>query len=168
MMATNCVRGFPELITIEDDDDEVEIYPPSSSAEAQTLRLFPRMSSWVPVVSEEDLELRLGLKAYDEVSSDPGSRINVFDEGVGDNFWRYTKMKLGEQGSSSNRLVEMKLRCAICMDTMREETSTTCGHVFCKPCITSAIRVQKKCPTCREKLSMTSIHRIYLPAPTTS
>lgn len=27
----------------------------------QTIRFFPRSSSWVPVLTEEDLELRLGL-----------------------------------------------------------------------------------------------------------
>ncbi|CAA6660071.1 unnamed protein product [Spirodela intermedia] len=46
-----------------------------------------------------------------------------------------------------------------------EETSTVCGHIFCKPCITDAI-LQRKCPACRVKLSIQNIHRIYLPRST--
>ncbi|CAA6664072.1 unnamed protein product [Spirodela intermedia] len=55
------------------------------------------------------------------------------------------------------------LKCAICWGPMAEETTTTCGHVFCKQCIGAAIRVQKRCPTCRKSLTMRNIHRIYLP-----
>lgn len=57
---------------------------------------------------------------------------------------------------------ERKLRCVICMDTMKDETSTTCGHIFCQSCIQGAIKAQKKCPTCRKKLTMKNIHRIYI------
>lgn len=53
--------------------------------------------------------------------------------------------------------------CAICLDPLMEETSTLCGHIFCKECIVTAIRVQRKCPTCRHDLTINSIHRVYLP-----
>ncbi|XP_011022394.1 PREDICTED: polyadenylation factor subunit 2-like isoform X2 [Populus euphratica] len=54
--------------------------------------------------------------------------------------------------------------CPICMDEMKEATSTKCGHVFCKSCIEKALAVQKKCPTCRMKCIAKSIFRIFLPA----
>uniref|UniRef100_A0A7I4BJK9 RING-type domain-containing protein n=1 Tax=Physcomitrium patens TaxID=3218 RepID=A0A7I4BJK9_PHYPA len=57
---------------------------------------------------------------------------------------------------------EHKLKCPICMDTMKEETSTMCGHIFCRVCIQGAIKSQKKCPTCRKRLKMKNIHRIYI------
>lgn len=57
---------------------------------------------------------------------------------------------------------EPKLICAICMDTMEEETSTICGHIFCRKCIVEAMKMQKKCPTCRKRLANSQIHRIYL------
>ncbi|XP_077229148.1 uncharacterized protein LOC143862040 [Tasmannia lanceolata] len=53
--------------------------------------------------------------------------------------------------------------CVICMGPLVEEMSTTCGHIFCKDCIKAAIKAQKKCPTCRRKLTMNSIHRVFLP-----
>ncbi|XP_028391248.1 E3 ubiquitin-protein ligase RNF4-like [Dendronephthya gigantea] len=61
------------------------------------------------------------------------------------------------------------ITCAICMDDFnqikkakRQLTSTTCGHVFCDPCITSSIRSQSKCPTCRKRLTKRSLHPIFL------
>ncbi|KAK9120254.1 hypothetical protein Scep_018347 [Stephania cephalantha] len=62
MFAGNCERRYPDLITINDDEDdneedEVLMYsmcPPSA------LELFPIRAAWVPAVTEEDLELRLG------------------------------------------------------------------------------------------------------------
>ncbi|XP_077250199.1 uncharacterized protein LOC143889752 isoform X2 [Tasmannia lanceolata] len=167
MWATNCAMGIPDVINIEDDEDNVQIFPRSS---AGRLRFFPRVSSWVPVISDEDLELRLGVKEHNEHSGNPSSLVYMLDDGVEDPLlaWKCFKKKF-EQASSSHCILEeqeVKLRCSICMDTMKEETSTVCGHVFCKPCISNAIRVQKKCPTCREKLSLTNIHRIYLPGAT--
>ncbi|XP_058102838.1 uncharacterized protein LOC131246593 isoform X5 [Magnolia sinica] len=60
MFASNCARVFPDLITIEDDDD-VEIF--SQRPFVEELRLFPCPSLSVPILLEEDLELRLGPKA---------------------------------------------------------------------------------------------------------
>ncbi|BBG93382.1 RING/U-box superfamily protein, partial [Prunus dulcis] len=53
--------------------------------------------------------------------------------------------------------------CAICIGQLIEETSTKCGHIFCKKCIEKAIATQHKCPTCRHKLRKRDILRIYLP-----
>ncbi|CAK9323639.1 unnamed protein product [Citrullus colocynthis] len=37
---------------------------------------------------------------------------------------------------------EPKFNCPICMGPLVEETSTRCGHIFCKACIRAAIAVQ--------------------------
>ncbi|KAJ4900794.1 RING/U-box superfamily protein [Raphanus sativus] len=42
---------------------------------------------------------------------------------------------------------EPKFSCPICMCPFTEETSTKCGHIFCKGCIKTAISRQAKCPT---------------------
>ncbi|KAK9288525.1 hypothetical protein L1049_016984 [Liquidambar formosana] len=54
--------------------------------------------------------------------------------------------------------------CPVCMGKLIEETSTKCGHIFCKKCIQGAIAAQKKCPTCRQKVTKRDIIRIYLPS----
>lgn len=58
---------------------------------------------------------------------------------------------------------EPAFSCPICKDQLNEETSTKCGHIFCKKCIEVAIATQHKCPTCRHKLRKRDIFRIYLP-----
>lgn len=65
------------------------------------------------------------------------------------------------QGVSQNE--PFIFSCVICMGQMIEETSTKCGHIFCKKCIEAAIATQHKCPTCRRKLKKRDIFRVYLP-----
>eukprot|EP00243_Klebsormidium_subtile_P011729 TRINITY_DN6779_c0_g2_i3.p1 TRINITY_DN6779_c0_g2~~TRINITY_DN6779_c0_g2_i3.p1 ORF type:complete len:243 (-),score=21.88 TRINITY_DN6779_c0_g2_i3:148-876(-) len=57
---------------------------------------------------------------------------------------------------------EVKFTCSICLENMKEEATTICGHIFCKQCIMDSIKATKKCPTCRKKLSVKDVHRIYL------
>ncbi|XP_028759565.1 E3 ubiquitin-protein ligase complex slx8-rfp subunit slx8 [Neltuma alba] len=58
---------------------------------------------------------------------------------------------------------EPTFSCTICMGQLIEETSTKCGHIFCKKCIQAAIAAQHKCPTCRRKLRKSDMFRVYLP-----
>ncbi|KAJ7565300.1 hypothetical protein O6H91_02G055800 [Diphasiastrum complanatum] len=57
---------------------------------------------------------------------------------------------------------EVGFTCAICLDTMKEATSTVCGHIFCRCCISEVIKACKSCPTCRKKLNSSLIHRVYI------
>ncbi|URE27742.1 Zinc finger, C3HC4 type (RING finger) [Musa troglodytarum] len=175
--AASFTRGCPEFILIEDDDDDVQMYPPSSG---EAIRFDQYTSSLAPTIREDDLELRLGVGAsnfypvssngWNDTSEDGYKDPNAWKSGkIHELFLDHRGRPLEISASSSqymSNIIEVKLRCAICMDTMKEETTTTCGHVFCKACIISAIRVQKRCPTCREKLSQSNIHRIYLPGST--
>ncbi|KAG6582483.1 hypothetical protein SDJN03_22485, partial [Cucurbita argyrosperma subsp. sororia] len=65
--------------------------------------------------------------------------------------------------NSSITPADRKLRCAICIEPLVEETTTKCGHIFCRNCIEIAIATQHKCPICRRKLRKRDIIRIYLP-----
>ncbi|GAB5364322.1 hypothetical protein AAMO2058_000959600 [Amorphochlora amoebiformis] len=57
------------------------------------------------------------------------------------------------------------LTCGICQCTVAESksplASTTCGHLFCQKCIRKAVRITKKCPTCRKGLRLKDVHRVY-------
>ncbi|XP_018434961.1 uncharacterized protein LOC130504888 [Raphanus sativus] len=58
---------------------------------------------------------------------------------------------------------EPKFSCPICMCQFTEEMSTKCGHIFCKGCIQMAISKQGKCPTCRKKVTVKELIRVFLP-----
>ncbi|CAN6470542.1 unnamed protein product [Victoria cruziana] len=160
-MSTNCAARFAEPITIidDDDDEDVQIFSPRSRTLLDVRGPLSRGRTWAPTVTEEDLELRLGFKEY------PKDMINVLDVGkdADTSLGLFDKKKFATASSSRPMETKVNLTCAICMDTMKEETSTLCGHIFCHSCITSAINLQKRCPTCRRKLSTNNIHRIYLP-----
>ncbi|KAF8019120.1 hypothetical protein BT93_H3871 [Corymbia citriodora subsp. variegata] len=61
---------------------------------------------------------------------------------------------------------EPTFTCPICMGPLVEETSTKCGHIFCKSCIKVAISAQAKCPTCRKRVVVKDLIRVFLPATT--
>jgi SNF2 family DNA or RNA helicase len=42
--------------------------------------------------------------------------------------------------------------CAICLSKIEDCTVTKCGHLFCKECIETAVKTQRKCPHCRTAL----------------
>ncbi|GAU49463.1 hypothetical protein TSUD_91350 [Trifolium subterraneum] len=77
------------------------------------------------------------------------------------------------EGSSSSTMETVKkppeppkepvFSCPICMGPLVEEMSTRCGHIFCKACIKAAISAQAKCPTCRKKITVKELIRVFLP-----
>jgi hypothetical protein len=67
------------------------------------------------------------------------------------------KEKGGKEGGGP-----MALECPICLGAMNGITATTCGHIFCLECIKKAIQVTKCCPLCKKRLTVRSIHPLYL------
>lgn len=64
---------------------------------------------------------------------------------------------------------EKGVTCPVCLDTSQEIRSsgrqlfsTTCGHVFCNQCINDSIKTQKRCPSCRKKLTSRQIHPLFI------
>lgn len=58
-----------------------------------------------------------------------------------------------------------KQSCPVCFEILCGETevmSTTCGHIFCKPCIDKVVQTLKRCPTCRQVVTQQKVHKIYL------
>ncbi|XP_077212246.1 uncharacterized protein LOC143847336 [Tasmannia lanceolata] len=171
------IRTVP--IDVEAIDDEVVISSPRSFLEA---RNQSRRNPVVTVVLDEDSDIhhgrsgavaeepitRLTLNSYNnrKRNSSNGTIINcelyINLEGS-HSTKRKTVMKPQPEAQSSVLPKEPVFSCAICMGPLVEEMSTTCGHIFCKNCIKAAITAQKKCPTCRRKLTMNNIHRVYLP-----
>eukprot|EP00924_Labyrinthula_sp_SR-Ha-C_P001416 snap_masked-scaffold_44-processed-gene-1.40-mRNA-1 protein AED:1.00 eAED:1.00 QI:0/-1/0/0/-1/1/1/0/74 len=42
--------------------------------------------------------------------------------------------------------------CSLCLKLLCKPTTTSCGHSFCKPCLTASLRHKPKCPVCRSVL----------------
>ncbi|KAL7715919.1 hypothetical protein QTN25_006614 [Entamoeba marina] len=56
------------------------------------------------------------------------------------------------------------VECPICMDITRDLMSTKCGHLFCSDCLRHILRIPgvHYCPKCRNRISQSSCHPIYL------
>ncbi|KAK3568043.1 hypothetical protein QTP86_029106 [Hemibagrus guttatus] len=56
---------------------------------------------------------------------------------------------------SSSLLSEEQLQCSICLDVFTDPVTTSCGHNFCKSCITQCWekRQHYHCPLCNEQFS---------------
>ena len=52
--------------------------------------------------------------------------------------------------------------CPVCAEEMKEMASTKCGHAFCLSCVHQAIKLNKRCPTCRAPAKKTDVRRLYL------
>uniref|UniRef100_A0A0D9V9K5 RING-type domain-containing protein n=1 Tax=Leersia perrieri TaxID=77586 RepID=A0A0D9V9K5_9ORYZ len=159
-------------IIVDDIDDDVVMY---------TARSFPQVRRQVPrtgpVVTIED-----------DSEATPGQAADTVDEHVDIllslTLGRYPRHgHLRSSNSSTSPVIhisetpqnalpepekavpkEPKFNCPVCMNELVEASSTICGHIFCKKCIKASIQAQKKCPTCRRKLTMNNFHRVYLPS----
>ncbi|KAG2493612.1 hypothetical protein HYH03_008129 [Edaphochlamys debaryana] len=55
-------------------------------------------------------------------------------------------------------------KCTICLEKMDGDmATTTCGHMFCYPCISAWVQKSSNCPQCRTKVTKSKIIRIYPP-----
>lgn len=169
------------LIVLDDDDSsngDVEISSASSSSFSPARRSMSNRSGRFTVINLEDLELQVGpagsrmpfgrvrpLKHHNRSREQKTlSCRDLVDLTTPNEEGQYISSSVikKRKPAPSAEVKEIKLSCAICMEIMKEETTTICGHVFCKKCIVRAIEVNKKCPTCRKKLTMKNIHRIYI------
>ena len=57
---------------------------------------------------------------------------------------------------------EAVMYCPVCLERIKEASSTVCGHIFCTICITSSLKVRNNCPKCRKKVTMRQVHRLYI------
>ncbi|KAJ7801104.1 acetyl-CoA synthetase-like protein [Mycena olivaceomarginata] len=53
------------------------------------------------------------------------------------------------------------LVCPMCRGFPKDITSTSCGHIFCKSCITDVLSTRNKCPVCMERIQSRDLTRIY-------
>ncbi|CAG8541099.1 11047_t:CDS:10, partial [Ambispora leptoticha] len=54
----------------------------------------------------------------------------------------------------------LEIKCAICLEPPSNVSYTNCGHIFCRECITQAVKVQKMCSLCRNPLNLKKVKRL--------
>lgn len=146
------------------DDDDVIISSPRAFAEAKN---NSRKNRGLPVVVDVDAEER---SPQSNQTSCLSNQTNV-NSGIYVNLEDSNNLMPKRGRSRTLPLPPPKepiFNCPICMGPFVEEMSTKCGHIFCKVCIRNAIAAQNKCPTCRGKITLKNIFRIYLPSTNSS
>ncbi|KAJ7950470.1 E3 ubiquitin-protein ligase RNF4 [Quillaja saponaria] len=149
----------PSMIDVEAIDDDVVESSPTAFAEAKSNSLRNRGRTIVDVDLED--RTRAAQNNQNKRRRDPPNRTII-------NCDLYVNLE-----SSSSPVIETRkpsppkeptFNCPICMGPLVEEMSTRCGHIFCKSCIKAAISAQGKCPTCRKKVTVKELIRVFLPA----
>nr|GMD85331.1 E3 ubiquitin-protein ligase BRE1-like [Ipomoea batatas] len=163
---THLELGLPQLqVTANSDsiDDEVVICSPRSFAEA---REKSRRNHQVIEVLDDETEAQGAppegfiFCRRRKVSRRNGANVSCI------NLETPEKRKGDKPEQVSQFAAQPKpptFSCPVCMGQFVEETSTKCGHIFCKKCISTAIASQGKCPTCRQILKGKDTFRVYLP-----
>ncbi|XP_042408517.1 E3 ubiquitin-protein ligase BRE1-like isoform X1 [Zingiber officinale] len=146
------------VIDVEEIEDEVQLLS-SSIGFQQARRNHSRRNRPLTIFLDEELDPHTRRSVTTEGNS--GSKIVI-------NCELYPDLQDISKGKEVVKSIpeppkQPSFTCPICMNTMIEASSTVCGHIFCKSCIVASIKAQKKCPTCRRKLSMNNFHRVYLP-----
>lgn len=156
--------GFipPAPIDLEALDDDVVISSPSAFAEAKNKSRRTRGRALVVDVDSEDRSTRLN-------SNNPSKRRRVPPNQTIINCDAYVERETVQVVAQlpvppAAAPPEPTFNCPVCMGPIVEEVTTKCGHIFCKECIKAAIGAQSKCPTCRRKVTMKDIFRVYLPS----
>ncbi|CAG8466062.1 2800_t:CDS:2 [Paraglomus brasilianum] len=62
--------------------------------------------------------------------------------------------------ASSDAPRGLQIKCAICLDWPKDISATSCGHIFCRECIRTAVRAQRMCSLCRHPLTRRQIKRL--------
>ncbi|XP_027355052.1 E3 ubiquitin-protein ligase RNF4-like [Abrus precatorius] len=151
----------PAMIDVEAIDDDVVECTPRAFAEAKNNSRRVRGRTIVDVDLEDQTRVTNNNR-HKRRRESPNQMIINCD------------MYINLEGSSSSTKEDVKkqpeppkqpvFNCPICMGPLVEEMSTRCGHIFCKNCIKAAISVQGKCPTCRKKVTVKELIRVFLPS----
>lgn len=92
--------------------------------------------------------------------------IEIIAEKRLDNEVPNTRKRPGEMNESIQVKMQ-RMECPICDDPIESNNVSfiPCGHLFCTPCITHAIRNRKVCPimTCRTKVQEKQVKPLHLP-----
>lgn len=150
-----------DVEAIEDDDNDIAFSSPRAFAEAKNNLRRNRRRTIVDV----DLEDCTG-----GINNGRNKRRRSSSNQTIINCDLYVNLEANNSSMAENTRtlpeppVDPVFNCPICMGPLVEEMSTRCGHIFCNNCIRSSIKFQSKCPTCRKRVTVKELRRVFLPA----
>ncbi|CAL0318537.1 unnamed protein product [Lupinus luteus] len=151
-----------DLDSLDDDyDDDVIVSSPTTFAQAKTNSRRNRGRTIIDV----DLEDRTGVTNNISNRHRRGSSNQTII-----NCDHYVNLEDSSSSTKENARKSSEtpkdpvFNCPICIGPLIEPVSTKCGHIFCNNCIRAAITVQAKCPTCRKKITVRELIRVFLPS----
>jgi len=76
------------------------------------------------------------------------------------------QMMMGNANKEEEDTVVKNPQCGICFEAMGKNTNKpmaagNCGHVYCKQCLSRAVKQRKKCPGCSAKMTGKQIRNIF-------
>ncbi|XP_047157107.1 E3 ubiquitin-protein ligase RNF4-like isoform X1 [Vigna umbellata] len=146
----------PTMIDVEDIDDDVVECTPGAFAEAKNKSRRIRGRTIVDVELEDQTrrnKRRRELRNQTIINCEKYINLEGSSSSMSDSAKVLPEPR-----------IEPVFNCPICMGPLAEEMSTRCGHIFCKNCIKAAISAQGKCPTCRKKITVKELIRVFLPS----
>ena len=74
-----------------------------------------------------------------------------------------------DEGSTNATTKSLQLlQCPVCIDPLqdlpegKEVKGTQCGHLFCSLCLAKALKQKEQCPTCRKKVTLSKVIKVFL------
>lgn len=94
---------------------------------------------------------------------EPTDRVAPQDHASGANARPSPQMQPNQIRPDAQPINQATYRCCICMNAPYVDPVTAmCGHVFCRVCLTSSLRIRQNCPKCNRHIRpMRGVRRIF-------
>lgn len=154
-------KNSNELSDIDNDDDIIDLtLSPTSFKKQNELRIIKNVSEkpslFVDFTENEDLpsssKVNSSFSTPEEKRQKISRSLDVQDCSPN------KKSKLNDDEKEKRKENE----CVICLDTLKDMTAASCGHVFCYNCIVDWAKTKSICPICRKKIVKSRLVRLFL------
>lgn len=138
-------RNAPRVVDLTRDDGEFEVV--SSTVRKTPAPVPQKLINYAPI------RTTAGVSGVHTVSQQVPLQTTL-------------QMMMGRANKEKEDTPEKNPQCGICFEAMGKNTSKpmaagNCGHVYCKECLSRAVKQRKKCPGCSAKMTGKQIRNIF-------